>query len=126
MTSVSTMTASPQWNGVDIKHMRQYKACVRLEYETVVRDSDIVKEKRDKTGTPTHERMTHRTWHALERPFVNFDLPATDGGQKFVVAALEKLDKAMLDDIDKRRASRRVQDVTDNIQEEEGTWNDLR
>ena len=99
-----------------MRQLRQYKARVRPEYETIVGDSDTAMARRSTLGLHF---------------FTDLDPIKKDGGHKLVVAALETLDKLEVlrkqqkfDDI-KRSVRRCGPDVTDNSREKERQWNDV-
>ena len=122
----------PHWNGIDTKHLRQYKARVRLEYEAIIGDTDWAKEKRASLGVRLTRGLTGKAWDAIDGLLGNLDPLKVDGGHKLVVAMLDKLDKAEVlqkqqrfDDFFKRSARRYGQDMSDYIREKERKYNDL-
>ena len=77
------------------RRLRQYKAGVRLDYETIVRDCDIAKERRSSFGLRLMQGLSYEAWDAVEPLFSEVDPQKKDGGHHLLLAAaLEKLDEA--------------------------------
>ena len=112
----------PHWDGVDLRHLRQYKARVRLEHETLSGDSDYAKEKRANFGPRLTRGLTGKAWDAIDHLLLDLEPLKQDGGHRLVISALDKLDKAEVlqkqqrfDDFFKRSVRRHGQEITDYI-----------
>ena len=65
----------PHWNGVDMVHLKQYRARVRLEYEAILGDSDWANERRATLGLRLTRGLTLKAWEAVESLFLRTTLP---------------------------------------------------
>ena len=123
----------PHWNGVDMVHLKQYRARVRLEYESILGDTDWAKERRATLGMRLTRGLTHKAWEAVESVLEDVAPLKQDGGHKLVLTALEKMDKAEVlrkqqkfDDFFKRSTRRHGQEMGDYLREKERTYADFR
>ena len=123
----------PHWNGEELRHLREYKARVRLEYEALTGDSDYAREKRASFGLRLTRGLTGKAWDAIDHLLVDLDPLKVDGGHRLVVAALDKLDKAEVlqkqqrfDDFFKRCTRKHGQGIADYIRERERKYSELR
>ena len=102
-------------------HLRQCKARVLLECETIVEYPNVAEERRATLGLRLTRGLSYKASGAVRSLFSDFDPLTKDGDTKLVAAVLEKLGKAEVlrkrqkfDDLFKRSARRHGQDVTDH------------
>ena len=116
----------PHWDGVDMRHLKQYKARVTIEYEGVIGDNEEAQRKRATLGLRLTRGLTFKAWDAVEPLLEQIEDLKKDGGHLLVVAALERLDKeevvrkqAKFDTFFERSWRRTGQEMSDYIREKQ-------
>ena len=56
----------PHWDGVDMRHLKQYKARVTIEYEGVIGDNEEAQRKRATLGLRLTRGLTFKAWGVVE------------------------------------------------------------
>ena len=55
----------PHWDGVDMRHLKQYKARGTIEYEGVIGDGEEAQRKRATLGLRLTRGLTFKAWGAV-------------------------------------------------------------
>ena len=116
----------PHWDGVDMRHLKQYKSRVLVEYESVIGTGEEAQKKKASLGLRLTRGLTYKAWDAVEPLLDKVEDLKKDGGHKLVVAALERLGKeeggrkqAKLDTFFERSWRRTGQEMADYIREKQ-------
>ena len=123
----------PHWNGRQSeRHLKQYKTRVLVEYESLIGESDHVKEKRASLGLRLTRGLTDKAWDIVEPLLDDMAALNVDGGHRLVTAALDRLTKEVVrqkqekfEDFFKKSWRRYGQDVAEYIREKEQKYNEL-
>ena len=123
----------PHWNGRQSeRHLKQYKTRVLVEYESLIGESDHVKEKRASLGLRLTRGLTDKAWDIVEPLLDDMAALKVDGGHRLVTAALDRLTKEVVlqkqekfEDFFKKSWRRYGQDVAEYIREKEQKYNEL-